>query len=439
MSGSGGLRAAWRWLVNEPERTAALPQPPPYIVAQDGEPEAAETAPVQPAAPAEREGPSGLSALFASALTRTSDRARISAAFNAAQPVGDRFELLGRGEELSRLVTGVAERHKHAVIFGPRGSGKTSLARVFGDLADEANCVALYQAASGDASFAELMRPFGALVSEALDLPGGQGISLPPGEFSARDFAMAIAPRLHQRVLMIIDEFDRVENFETKTHLASLMKLLSDTHSPAQMVLVGIAADVDQLIEAHPSLRRHLVTIAVGPFDSRAANAIIDEGVRRCGVPFDDAARDVIISVAQGSPYHIRLLCLNAALAAACREEPAVGRKAAMAGMRAAYEEWREVNAPTALLFDKVSARPALHEPALRLAATAGTWQVLNERESDATAAAMELLAPALVRGGAGGHLFADSLAPQFLTMAIVLALEGAAEDAGLCQGGTVP
>src|SRR3546814_18250346 len=61
---------------------------------------------------------------------------------------------------LEKLVEAIVVQRKHAVIFGTRGSGKTSLARVFGDLADEAGCVALYASANGEADFDSLFRPF---------------------------------------------------------------------------------------------------------------------------------------------------------------------------------------------------------------------------------------------------------------------------------------
>jgi hypothetical protein len=81
-------------------------------------------------------------------------------AFSTAMPVTDRHGLAGRNSELEKLVEAIVVQRKHAVIFGTRGSGKTSLARVFGDLADEAGCVALYGSASGDADFDSLFRPF---------------------------------------------------------------------------------------------------------------------------------------------------------------------------------------------------------------------------------------------------------------------------------------
>jgi type II secretory pathway predicted ATPase ExeA len=356
---------------------------------------------------------------FAEAVAARSQRARVIAAFNASQPVDDRYELLGRMGELNRLVDGAVERRQHAVIFGARGSGKTSLARIFGDLADEAECVAIYHAATGDTDFAELLRPYlPFLVAEARPAARPALTALAEQAFTARDFVSAAAPALTRRMFLIVDEFDRIALPETKTQIASLLKLLSDTRAPIQFLLVGIAADVDELLEAHPSLRRHLVAVPVRPFGAHAVEAVIAEGERRSGIVFPPEARVLIGAAAAGSPYHVRLFCQAAGLAAVERGSSTVDTAAVRAGLRASLDDWAGVNASAAALFEQLCSRGDLRER-LRAAACDGAahQRIAADRVPQA-------LAPALQFTAAGDAVFADSLAPQFLLARLQLAAE---------------
>lgn len=58
-------------------------------------------------------------------------RQNITRAFDPSHPAQDREGFNGRNRLVAELLAGVLFRQNHAVICGPRGSGKTSLARVF--------------------------------------------------------------------------------------------------------------------------------------------------------------------------------------------------------------------------------------------------------------------------------------------------------------------
>jgi type II secretory pathway predicted ATPase ExeA len=420
----GAVNRILRWTMNE-RPPAAPPGRAPAAVAQRQPMLAAAPGPQQD--PATRSNPEASAPRvasgdtparrFAEAVGARSQRARVIAAFNASQPVDDRYELLGRMAELNRLVDGVVERRQHAVIFGARGSGKTSLARIFGDLADEAECVAIYHATTGDSGFVDLLRPYlPFLVSEARTAGRAALTALTERDFTAREFMSAAAPALARRVFLIVDEFDRIESLETKAQIASLLKLLSDTRAPLQFLLVGIAADVDELLEAHPSLRRHLVAVPIRPFGARAVEAVIDEGSRRSGIAFPAEARVLIAAAAAGSPYHVRLFCQAAGLAAVEAGSTTVDLAAVRAGLRASLEDWATVNGPTAALFDQLCARPELREPLRAFACDAAAHQRV------AAVRAPPALAPALSVTTSGEAMFADTLAPQFLLAHLQLA-----------------
>ena len=65
-------------------------------------------------------------------LPVTTPAQRQRSAFSANRPVVERDDLYGRREDLARLQARVLDQRGSALIYGPRGYGKTSLVRVFG-------------------------------------------------------------------------------------------------------------------------------------------------------------------------------------------------------------------------------------------------------------------------------------------------------------------
>lgn len=356
-------------------------------------------------------------------------RTAVFTAFNTAVPVTDRHGLAGRKKELNRLLDAVVKQRKHALIFGARGSGKTSLARVFGDMADEAGCVALYGSASAGDDLDAIFRPFLA------ELPLHRG-ALPQGDqpMSAQQLANLFVQGVSQRTLLIVDEFDRVAGDRARHDVAALLKLLSDMHSPVEIVLVGIAGNVDGLIAAHPSLRRHLFAQPVAPIERDELAGLLRLCAQQAGLTFDDDAAQTIVSAAIGSPYHARLFGMHAALAAEAADRERITLADAQKGLAEALAEWSELTPELRDLFDRALSDAgalrgmialagvlAAHAPVLtfeRLQA-AGT-ELFGETVGGAPAVdrTIGLIGPALSETPVPGELqFEDSLSPQFLVL----------------------
>lgn len=404
------------------QRKAPPPRPRPRR--QTARPAAAR-APAAAKASAEPEAP---------AFDRARLRAAVLAVFNPSQPVENRVQLLGRQAELTQLMRVMMDLRSHAFVYGPRGAGKTSLMRAFGDYADEQGHLVIYLSCGGDCAFADLFAPY---LSELLTA------GLPPREqdevrhlvdklpegFGARALAGVLASIADRDVIFIVDEYDRVTDAATRGEIATLLKLLSDFRARVQLLFVGIARDVGDLINSHPSLRRHLVAIPLRPFDGASMEDLFKRGMRATGMRFDDEARSLIASTAAGSPYHLRLFCFSAAIAAVDRDSMVIDRTAAMAGLRFALDLWSSTNSATASLFAQVAEsgevirRDMEHFVRSRLAADGLQHAEAEPHRAAIDRAAFALLGPALSdRDEAGTHIFEDSLAPQFLLAACAVA-----------------
>lgn len=353
-------------------------------------------------------------------------RLAIHRGFAAALPVEDRFGLSGRQREIDAMVSGVVLERKHVVVYGLRGSGKTSLVRVFGDFADEVGNIVLYESTSGNIGFADLFRPF-------LDtLPGlerdaalaARVATMQAGSFGVRDLATVLG-EIRQPTVLVLDEFDRIDDVAVQMEVAALLKLVSDMHAKVQIVLVGIAANVDDLIAGHPSLRRHMLVVPVGPIAGDAIGTLLDGCARKSGMAFAPDAVATVSHLAGGSPYHARLFGVKSALAADARGSNRIEQADVAEGTRAALADWAEMNGADYRLFRAVAADPAEHRGLLALVdrMTTGFHAAATGMDPAAERAA-ERLAPALLVNAHGGMMFRDSLAAQFL--ALIVEEEGA-------------
>lgn len=368
-------------------------------------------------------------------------RRAVLSAFDASRPISGRSQLFGRQKEIESLLVSTFDFCQHAIIFGARGSGKTSVARVFGDFADQCGAVVLYFPCEPEANFPQLMGalldglPPGAISSTAR-VDYQRRLENLPAHFGPLTFVDLVADVVTRPVVLILDEFDRITHEQTKTDIAVVMKLLSDTHAQIRIVLVGIASSVAEILTGHPSLRRHMSVTRIGRIEATSVNALIDHGAALAGLPFEDEARALIGRVGVGSPYHVRLLCRQAALQAISRQKAAVDGEAVRAGVDQIMDQWAGTNAADAARFSSLAMDPESHDVLEELA---------NEAARNDSVAASDRFAPILAKLGdsvsravseESYFVFADSLAPQFLIAAIVLAENETIVGGNVREGG---
>lgn len=353
--------------------------------------------------------------------------------FGAHQPVDSPRDLFGRQGELDSLTGAVIDSHMHAVIYGPRGSGKTSLVRVFGDLADARGVSVIYLSCAGGGDFGELMLPY-------LDEIGPATFGMRADDFAhamalvrtaptPRSVATMLARVEREDVILILDEFDRLEDKATKGQIALLIKLLSDMRSRVRLIFVGISGDVGDLIDVHASVRRHILAVGLTPIADDDVERFIQTTSQAIGLQFDDEALALLRWLVCGSPYHMRLLSLHSCLCAIERDHRFADTDTVLAGVVRAREIWRETNLRDEALFASLVREGRF--PLAAIEAFAQTAAMRLEFTPDDLTRALagagidpaimpqliEALSPALGRldEGAARLAFEDVLAPQFL------------------------
>ena len=254
-------------------------------------------------------------------------RMRLLDAFTPSQPVSDRKRFAGRLDVLTSVIRAIEEQRLHVVVYGDRGLGKTSVLHVLTQAARDARYLVVYISCGADSNFDEVFRTIAAhipmLFHSAVgptspDVEKGKTLAdiLPTSTISPRVASDILAKIVGTRVVVVLDEFDRSLSQEFRQDVAELIKNLSDRLVRVQVVIAGVAGNLSELLEHIPSIQRNLFAIQVPWMPPAEIRTLIQNGGELCGLAFEDAAEDAIVSAAHGSPYLATLLGHHAGLSA---------------------------------------------------------------------------------------------------------------------------
>ena len=235
--------------------------------------------------------------------------ARIGTAFTPSAPIDQRTLFAGRFNQLRDAVTAVSQKGQHAVIYGERGVGKTSLANVvyetFGDQVNKPACGPIN--CDESMSFSSLWHA----AFREMHLDDRRTMDdLAPEDIRPDDVRHLV--QNIKKTVIVFDEVDRLRDRSATTKLADCIKNLSDHGVDTTIVLVGVADSVDALIAEHMSIERNLKQIPMPRMSDRELMEIVSNGSTICGMAIGNDAANQILALSQGLPHYTHLLALNA-------------------------------------------------------------------------------------------------------------------------------
>ena len=259
----------------------------------------------------------------------------LRAAFTPATPIRNQELFSGRQDQMVRVTDTFHSPGEHATIFGERGVGKTSLASVTAQIATlqggigiRVNCTAMDDASAiwlrvGE-TLSRIMHVDQATERKLDDLAGvasGAVQLLTNPGVSTHDLLVALQIVGQVRwVVLFLDEFDRVEDRNVHAELVDLMKNISDQALPITVVVVGVAADVDTLIEEHQSIGRGFNQVEMPRMSTDELREVATRGLAQAEMTAADDAAEFIGQMSTGLPHYAHLIGLLAGLLAV-REE----------------------------------------------------------------------------------------------------------------------
>jgi Cdc6-like AAA superfamily ATPase len=254
-------------------------------------------------------------------------RAKLRFAFTPSQPVADRRQLAGRQAVLKTIIQAIEDQRLHVILYGERGIGKTSLLHVLSQTAVDARYIVIYTSCGANSTFDDTFRAVAAdiplLFHSGFSPTGAEAEKgstladlLPDEPLSPRKFGDLCAKLTGTRVLIILDEFDRALSGSFRRDIAEVIKNLSDRLGRVQLVLAGVAADLTELVEHIPSIRRNIFALRIPKMSEAEVTEIVANGERESNLNFDAGATAFVVEVARGSPYIANLICHHAGHAA---------------------------------------------------------------------------------------------------------------------------
>ncbi len=257
----------------------------------------------------------------------------INEIFTPSSPIENIELFTGRKNELEEIKQAVIEKGQHAVMFGPRGAGKTSLANMSRYFYEDLMVIkvtcnrnddfkSIWDRALRKIFFVNAATEIGYKPSEKPEIVPfyyPENVDLNPTEIEN------ILSNLNEGVLFVFDEFDSIKSSEVKTQMADMIKLLSDNLPNITLLIVGIAQSVDKLIGEHQSIERCIRQIELPLMSEDEAGELIKCNLELLGLKTKKNIIKKIVELSSGFPNYLHLLCKHSANEALTEDKENIG------------------------------------------------------------------------------------------------------------------
>ncbi len=332
------------------------------------------------------------------------DRAlRLQTSFRPATPINSMDLFAGRQKQSRAILAATNQNGRHVVLFGERGVGKTSLANVLCFLIQSPGwpkLTPIVNCTRNDSYGTLWGRVFSEIV-RALDKMDEQGQPIGVAKECRRllrmanetyfegitmDAVKAVLSDIGAKTLLVVvlDEFDRLESASVRQEVADTIKYLSDRNVPCTVVLVGVSDDVDGLIADHRSIERCLAQVNMPRMSRDELEEIVTRCLNRVGMRAEPSALHEISRISSGLPHYTHLLGLYAGLRAIDADELQVTSIHVMESLAEATENSHQTVKSAYVRATESSQRTAKYREVLTACAMARTNELGFFSVSDA-------------------------------------------------------
>ena len=252
---------------------------------------------------------------------------RVLESFTPTRPIDLPDLLSGRLHLLKRLLRDILTQSQHVLLYGDRGVGKTSIARVLSILAQDGDNPngrrSITVSCDSHDTYGSIWKKVFQeilLAKRQLGFDSAQqweivGRWKPDQVVSAPNDVRLLLRSVANPATVIIDEFDRIQANRSAVRLMTdTIKLFSDYSVPCSIVLVGVGQSIEQLITAHESVSRNIDYVPVEPLNPSELAEIIQRGMLNAGLEFEPGLDNRIAQLSQGYPHYTHLLGQSSAL-----------------------------------------------------------------------------------------------------------------------------
>jgi Cdc6-like AAA superfamily ATPase len=241
-------------------------------------------------------------------------------AFSPSAPIHERDFFAGRKEQLQLLLEAIGTRGQHAVVYGERGVGKTSIISMVAlstKYGKEQMPVIRQNCSSGD-TFGRIWRRAFMYMTKTMRAGASPDVM---EEISAISSAANAGPdseqvislclRMTRPVVFVFDEFDQIDDRTITRAMAEVIKALSDFSCHTKIIVVGVGDTIDTLMEQHASIQRAIKQVKVRRMGESELTEIISNATRHLRMECTKQASGRIVRLSQGLPHYVHSLGLQ--------------------------------------------------------------------------------------------------------------------------------
>ncbi|MDX3966047.1 MAG: ATP-binding protein [Bradyrhizobium sp.] len=256
----------------------------------------------------------------------------LQATLSPTTPIRSPEHLRGREKKLEDIRRALVQAGRSVFVYGDRGVGKTSLAQTAAYEHQSASKAPVLIGCDASSTFARVVQQIttrllgldATLIKQANQQKAGlasNGISAEaqrsiergpvplPNSVDEATTMMSQAAKKHSAVpVIVIDEFERITANGERTLFADLIKQTGDQSMPFKLIFCGVASSLDELLDAHHSCYRYLVTVELERLPPEPRFEIINEAAKAFGIAIEPSSLGRIAAISDGFPHYIHLI-----------------------------------------------------------------------------------------------------------------------------------
>lgn len=243
--------------------------------------------------------------------------------FTPSAPIAVAELFAGRQQQAAKIVDAIGERGRHIVMYGERGVGKSSMAQIipfFIPRSPQKIRHIRVQAFPGD-TFSIIAKRIFSKVHFEDDL--GEGVraytvaQFYPENVTIDDFLNEMSFFKEAEIpIIVIDEFNEVDDEDTSITIANILKSLSDDRHNVTIIIVGVAGDIIDLFGRHESIERCVEQVPMPRMAIDERREVLEKRLAQLGMSIVGDAKWKIIHLSRGLPAYVHALgkfaCFNA-------------------------------------------------------------------------------------------------------------------------------
>lgn len=271
--------------------------------------------------------------------------------FSPSTPLSENDLFAGRSTQIEKMLDATSEKGKHVVLFGERGVGKTSLAKLFSTFFPRSlrHIFVIREQCDPTDTFDSIWRKvFRDIKVRYLEeeLPVAEAVvdriqgTLLPDDVR-RELDGLFKP--NQVPIIIVDEFDKVTDPQVMNLMSNTIKYLSDYGVNVTVIIVGVADSIVELVGEHASVQRCIEQILMPRMEPEERNQVLEKIIPRLGMKLDLDAKWKIVDLSRGLPSYIHSLGLYAVQNACRRRSLAISEIDVDAAISRVLERSQEI------------------------------------------------------------------------------------------------